>query len=97
MEQQIDFFTQKKYELLIEMAAKKLQKEIDALKETSCSQAGEIVYLKKKIERMESQPQEDHSVQTTLGESKKTPITPSSGNYNSEDVSIEKFFYFGRK
>ena len=32
MEQQLDAFTQKRFELMVEMATKKLQQEIDSLK-----------------------------------------------------------------
>ncbi len=129
MEQQLDAFTQKRFELIIEMATKKLQQEINSLKETACSQAGEINSLKSQISRIQFQPQQAHPVQRTLVESdnqniqpKKEvnivdcrpegerypdfksgaeknaePIRPRFGDYKPEDVSIDKFFYFGRK
>jgi|SRR3989338_6281307 len=131
MEQQLDVFTVKRFELMIEMATKKLQQEIASLKETACSQAGEINSLKSQISRMqfqqpaqpaqrklvepEQQP-EAHEVQKKevkivdcrpdnekheefkSGAAKNSEsIRPRYGDYESKDVSIDKFFYFGRK
>ena len=128
MEQQLDAFTMKRFELLIEMATKKLQAEINTLKETVCSQAGEINSLKSQLNRIQFQ-QPSQPVQRTLteqnqpqatakkevdivdcrpeGEKKENfvsgaaknsdPVRPRFGDYKSEDVSIDKFFYFGRK
>lgn len=126
MEQQLDAFTMKRFELMVEMATKKLQTEIMSLKEALCSQAGEINSLKSQLNRIQFQPQQ--SVQRTLaenqpqasakkdanivdcrpeGEKKEEfvsgaaknadPARPRFGDYKSEDVSIDKFFYFGRK
>ena len=132
MEQQLDVFTQKRFELIIEMATKKLQNEIMQVKESLCSMAGEINSLKSQISRMQFQPQQPHAVQKTLFENQPAienqspakkevkivdcrpvnerkedfvsgaaknsePLRPRFGDYKSEDVSIDKFFYFGRK
>ena len=131
MEQQLDVFTQKRFELMVEMAAKKLQNEINSVKETLCSMAGEINSLKSQINRLQFQPQQSRAVQTTLSDSQSQqqganprkevgivdcrpegerkeefksgaarnsePIKPRFGDYKPDDVSIEKFFYFGRK
>ena len=129
MEQQLDAFTMKRFELMVEMATKKLQTEIMSLKEGLCSQAGEINSLKSQLNRIQSQ-QPSQPVQRTLGESQaqtqatakkdvnivdcrpesdkkeefvsgaaknSEPVRPRFGDYKSEDVSIDKFFYFGRK
>ena len=132
MEQQLDVFTQKRFELIIEMATKKLQQEINILKETACAQAGEINSLKSQISRLQFQPQQARPVQRTLVEAPQQenqgmqpkkevkivdcrpegerredfksgaernaePVRPRYGDYEPKDVSIDKFFYFGRK
>ena len=131
MEQQLDVFTQKRFELIIEMATKKLQQEINILKETACSQAGEINSLKSQISRLQFQPQQTRPIQRTLFETQQEsqnvqpkkevkivdcrpeeerkadfksgvernaePVRPRYGDYEPKDVSIEKFFYFGKK
>jgi len=131
MEQQLDVFTQKRFELIIEMTTKKLQQEINTLKETVCSQAGEINSLKNQISRLQFQPQQSRPIQRTLVETQHEaqsmqpkkevkivdcrpederhenfqsraaknaePARPRYGDYEPKDVSIEKFFYFGRK
>ena len=128
MEQQLDVFTQKRFELMVEMATKKLQGEISSMKESMCSMAGEINSLKSQISRMQFQPQ-SHPVQKTLVEQQEIPVQqkkevkivdcrpenerkeefksgaaknaepvrPRYGDYEPKDVSIDKFFYFGRK
>ncbi len=127
MEQQVDAFTQKRFELMVEMATKKLQQEINILKEHISSLNAELGSLKSQISRLQFQPPH-HSVQKTLtGETAQikpkkeveivdcrpenerredfksgsdknaAPIKPRYGDYEPEDVSIDKFFYFGRK
>ena len=138
MEQQRDAFTQRRFELMVEMSTKKLQQEIAALKEYVSSLNNEIGSLKSQVSRLQFQPpQQAHTIQRTLadpeplahvqqaqqdvqpkkevkifdcrpenekhaefqsGAAKNAePIRPRYGNYNPEDVSIDKFFYFGRK
>ncbi|MBS3100928.1 hypothetical protein J4204_02245 [Candidatus Woesearchaeota archaeon] len=130
MEQQLDVFTIKRIELMIDMATKKLQQQVDSMKESMCSMAGEINSLKSQINRMQFQPQQARVVQTTLSDSQSQqgakprkeveivdcrpenekkedfqsgaaknaePVRPRYGDYESKDVSIDKFFYFGRK
>lgn len=131
MEQQLDAFTQRRFELMIEMATKKLQQEITALKDHVNSLNSEMGSLKSQVSRIQFQPQ-SHSVQKTLvepqsnvqqsakpkrdveivdcrpdnekredfksgAERNSEPIKPRYGDYQPQDVSIDKFFYFGRK
>ena len=58
MEQQLDAFTQKRFELMVEMATKKLQQEIDSLKLAFNSLNGELNSMKSQVSRMQFQPQE---------------------------------------
>lgn len=130
MEQQLDAFTQKRFELLVEMATKKLQQEMQALKDHVFSLQSEIGSLKSQVSRIQFQPSQP--VQKTLFDSEQKqepqaqskrdvkivdcrpdderksdfksgaernsePIRPRYGDYESKDVSIDKFFYFGRK
>jgi len=131
MEQQLDVFTQRRFELMIEMATKKMQQEINQLKEHVSSLNSEIGSLKSQISRLQFQPQQTRIMQTTLaepqietqtiqpkknvkiidcrpeGERKEAfvsgaaknaePVRPRYGDYEPKDVSIDKFFYFGRK
>lgn len=135
MEQQLDTFTQRRFELMVEMSTKKLQQEITTLKDYVNSLNNEIGSLKSQISRIQFQPQQTHIVQRTLGESQSDnvqvqqniqpkkevkivdcrpeeerkvafqsgaaknsePLKPRYGDYKPEDVSIDKFFYFGRK
>lgn len=127
--EQIDAFTQKRFELMIEMATKKMQQEIVALKEHVSSLNSEIGSLKSQISRLQFQPQQAHAAQRAFAESDNQniqpkrevkivdcrpeeerkmefqsgaaknadPVKPRYGDYEPKDVSIDKFFYFGRK
>ena len=131
MEQQLDAFTQRRFELMVEMATKKLQQEIQGLKEQMASLHSELGSLKSQLSRAQfQQPQQSHHSQPSeyvhaeepsveakkeikivdcrpegekheefqSGAAKNSePIRPRFGDYKSEDVSIDKFFYFGRK
>ena len=130
MEQQVDLFTQKRFEIMIDMATKKLQQEISALKAQIVLLNAEVGSLKSQVSRLQFQPPQAHAVQRTLiepqqlqtvqpkkevkivdcrpenekkgefvsGAAKNSePIKPRYGDYTPEDVSIDKFFYFGRK
>ena len=134
MEQQLDVFTQKRFELMVEMATKKLQQEIESLKVAFNSLNGELNSMKSQVSRMQFTPQqpshhasrpvsdeqpvfEEQSVSAKKdvkivdcrpdderksdfksgAERNSEPIRPRYGDYESKDVSIDKFFYFGRK
>ncbi len=133
MEQQLDAFTQKRFELMVEMATKKLQQELNALKEYVNSMNGEVNSLKSQVSRIQFHaPQQSHEAPRTVSEPQhfespsvqekkdvkivdcrpdgerheefksgasrnSEPVRPRYGDYESKDVSIDKFFYFGRK
>ena len=54
---------------------------------------------KKKVEIVDCRPENQRREEFVGGSAKNTaePIRPRYGDYKSEDVSIEKFFYFGNK
>ena len=142
MEQEIDAFTQKRIEIIIEMATKKLIAEINSMKEHVNSLNSEIGSLKSQVNRLQFQPppvpkrvvreyveevsqegqaehiqapapqvqpnrevkivdcrpEADRKEEFVSGAARNAePIRPRFGDYNSQDVSIDKFFYFGRK
>jgi len=138
MEQQLDTFSQRRFELMVEMATKKLQQEINSLKEHVSSLNKDIGSLKSQISRLQFEPQqanaqrelepqeqqlnmpyqqniqpnqqkkevkivdcrpeEERKAGFQSGTTKNTePLKPRYGDYKPEDVSIDKFFYFGRK
>ncbi|MBI2545616.1 hypothetical protein HYV81_00355 [Candidatus Woesearchaeota archaeon] len=120
-----DILQQKQIELMVEMAVKKLELKLDALRE-------EIVSVKKEVEHVKARPAQvaqPSQVQSQMQDSIKVPdnipvegfmqvkapsrdpmsstaehskgegtqVHPRLGNYKTEDVSVEKFFNFGRK
>ena len=136
MEQPVDAFAQRRMELMIEMATKKLQQELSGLKEYIVSLNSEVNSLKSQVNRLQFQPQQTTAPRRVVEEMQEEPIRdeqpqvsakkevkivdcrpdqerktafvsgaarnsepvrPRFGDYKSEDVSIDKFFYFGRK
>ena len=73
MDQQLDIFTQKRIELMLEMATKKLQQEIQGLKDQVSSLNSELGSLKSQISRLQFQPPQPKLVQKTLGEQSNLP------------------------
>jgi len=139
MEQQMDAFSQKRFEIMMDMATKKMQQEMAALKEQVHSLTNELGSLKSQVTRIQFQPPQERTIhaqeQQAVGEqpyyqpesaqpqqkkevkivdcraqderksdfvsgaakNSTEPVRPRFGDYKSQDVSIEKFFYFGRK
>ena len=134
-EQAMDAFTQRRFELMIEMSTKKLQQEITALKEHVSSLNRDVGSLRSQISRLQFEPQQANAQRAfepqlniseqqniQLNQQKKDikivdcrpdnekrgefqsgaaknsePVKPRYGDYTPQDVSIDKFFYFGRK
>lgn len=52
----------------------------------------------KKIDIVDLRPKDERQKEFLSGAARNTePLRPRYGDYKSEDVSIEKFFYFGNK
>lgn len=136
--EQADDFSQKRIEIMIDMATKKLVQEVSSMKEHISSLNSEIGSLKSQVNRLQFQPppsqkrivreyveeqpeaqpqnvgeqaqpqrevkivdcrpEADRKEEFVSGAAKNAePVRPRFGDYKSQDVSIDKFFYFGRK
>ena len=124
-----EFLQQKQFELMVEMATKKLELKLEAMKEETASLKLEVDRLKVmrqepvqqvQVANTPSAPTSDaikvpddvqvegfmeikspsrHVMSLTSEHAKGegTQVHPRLGNYKTEDVSVEKFFNFGRK
>ncbi len=123
-----DLLSQKRFELLLEMAQKKYDKELTGLREQIAALQGahaqtyqELTVLRSDFSKLsvapaQMQPQQNfggrvesvvhpepvpsHIQQTgpaQNGNSRFEPLQPRFGKYTPEDVSVDKFFYFGKK
>jgi len=97
MEEQYDLFTQKRFELIVEMATKKLQQEIDSLKETVSSLNTEITSMKSQISRSQLQNPQDAQKPAVAEKQAPKKAHPLYGNLDLNEITIEKFFYVGGK
>jgi hypothetical protein len=89
------------YQVLLERQNRQLVQEIIALKETVALLKADVEQLKSNAARpmimQQAQPkQEKQAVLHEKKESSEKPH-PKQGNYTSEDVAIEKMFYYGKK
>ncbi len=88
------YLMEKKFELMLESLGKKLMSEISSLRETVNSLQSEAAELK----RGHAQAPVQSVLQTSNTHAKQeTPLKPRYGDYNPEDVAVEKMFYFGNK
>jgi len=91
------------YQVLLERQNRQLVQEILALKEAVSMLKSDVEQLKSNAARaavvQQAQPKQEK--QAMLQEKKKTDDCekshPRQGNYTSEDVAIEKMFYYGKK
>lgn len=108
-EPQVDLFAQKRVEIMMDMATKKVQAEMQQLRQQVQKLEGEVSDLRRRVsEQAAQQPvqrvfapveQASHSVQQRpidfSPERKVSADTPRYGKYTSDDVSVEKFFNYG--
>ena len=95
------YLVEKKFEIMLDNASKRLMAEISSLRGAVSSLQSELVELKRGREHasMQNAPQApvQSVLQTPSVQRAETPLRPRYGDYNSEDVAVEKMFYFGNK
>lgn len=98
------FFIQKQMETMLEINNKKLVSEISALKDSVSKLSQEISDLKKmRVSQPAPEPRHEPRQETLRQEpssqqqSSSSDLRPRYGDYNPEDVSVTKMFYFGNK
>lgn len=75
-----------------------LRKEIISLRNEMAGMRGKVDGLKVATEAKRGEPQQRLEAERgSAGKSSGSSGHPRSGNYNENDVSIEKFFYAGKK
>ncbi len=105
------YMLEKKFEIMIGSAAKKILAEIAGLKESISILQSELNDIKRA--RPQSQPAQMQAAASPYSSAANIPqnisngssnahpgstvATPRFGNYKPEDVSVDKFFYFGKK
>jgi len=97
---QEDYLFKKKIEMMIDTNNKRLSNELSSIKSIISKLNEDINELKK--ERKESngikaQEERESKANENNQKSSKEPLKPRCGDYKPEDVSINKFFYFGNK
>ncbi len=87
------YLLEKKFEVMLESLGKKLMSEISSLRETVNSLQSELGELK----RGHVQAPVQSVLQTPSAQRAEAPLKPRYGDYNPEDVAVEKMFYFGNR
>ncbi len=90
------YLLEKKYEVLLEMSNKKLLKEINDIKQEILRLNTEVESLKQKSSRPIQVVHEEFPRQQPVQQIQQ-PQQQRPQQLTSEDVSIEKYFHFGRK
>ncbi len=97
----------RKFELMLDIAEKKLIREMDIQRSTINLLNNKIENLKQEIEQLKkkafSSPisfdtkTQEKEVQANLQTKEEKKDMPRSGKYSSADVDIQKMFYYGNK
>jgi hypothetical protein len=109
--QQEDYFNQKRIELMVQMATKGLVEQIEQLKTQVGMLKGQVEMVRSAprpveqklveapVERPVQQFQQSasQSIEQPRTAQQAEDSTQRTGGYNSDDVSVEKFFNFGNK
>lgn len=87
----------KHYQIMLERQNRQLANEIIALKEAVAAIQQEVEKLKqaKPAAPVQQQPREEK--QATFAKKQEPKEHPKQGGFTSEDVAMEKVFYFGKK
>ncbi len=94
-----DYLIQKQFEIMLDINNKKFTAEIQNLKQTITTLNQEIVQIKKQLqqsryaEKRQSLPETKAEIQDT----NKEPLRPRYGDFKPGDISVNKFFYCGKK
>ncbi|MBI2647182.1 hypothetical protein HYW99_01780, partial [Candidatus Woesearchaeota archaeon] len=74
------------------------QPQLNSLSLDENKEAKPIIQQKKHVEIIDCRPEGERCEEFQNSSAKNAePLKPRYGDYKSEDVSIDKFFYFGRK
>lgn len=101
-----DYMIQKKIDLMVEMAYKKVASELGKMNDVITRLSDEIIGIKKQLsegiyaQKTRAVPVfENKKSQEDLKTAKQEeqPSKPRYGDYKPEDVGVDKFFYFGNK
>ena len=100
------YLMEKKFEFMLESINKKVANELNSLKTMIGSINSEVTEIKKQPNNApRAAPAVFESSNSVNNQGRDTPtrgrsnepVKPRFGDYNPEDVPIEKFFYFGNK
>ena len=98
------YLLQKKIEILMELSHKKIKSELDIIKEMIARLEGTVSEIKRCLGTTANTKTEFKAAPAPNIPARESPTAArqneektNSPNAQSEDVSIEKFFYFGKK
>lgn len=101
-----DYMIQKKIDLMIDMANKKVACELGKMNDAITRLSDEIIGIKKQLSEGIHTPkirvvpvfENKKSEEDLKGiKQEEQPSKPRYGDYKPEDVGVDKFFYFGNK
>ena len=88
------YLVEKKFEIMLDNASKKLMAEVLKIKESLTSLQEDVNQLRRgsQVSATASFPQAERNYSTSSGSAR-----PTHDNINPKDVAVEKMFYFGNK
>lgn len=84
-----------KYQIMLERQNRQFSQEITELKEKVAKMQAEIEILKAEKPMQPAKPKQE--TQTKFPQKEESKEHPKQGGFTSEDVAVDKVFYFGKK
>jgi len=95
VEQKVDTLAERRFELILEQNNKKYEQEIGLLRSALNSLAQQLDSLKSELHKLHESPKPREKQEPLKTEVKEDH--PRQGKFTSNDVDIQKMFYFGAK
>ena len=87
------------YQIMLERQNRQIAQEVQTLKETVAAMQAEIEMLKadQKAAPVQQQEKPKQEVQKKFPQKEESKEHPKQGEFTSDDVAVDKVFYFGKK
>ncbi|MBW3005730.1 hypothetical protein KY344_02960 [Candidatus Woesearchaeota archaeon] len=87
----------RQYQIMLERQNRQIAQEVQALKETVVALQEAVEQLKQAKPASAQQQQPKQETQATFAKKQEPKQHPKQGGFTSEDVAVDKVFYFGKK
>lgn len=92
-----EYMMQKQFEIMLDISNKKITAELQNLKQMITVLNQEILHLKKQVQDAKHTQQSSPEPKPQCLNKESQPLKPRYGDFKPSDISINEFFYCGKK